>query len=201
MKKYGSTLDMNTKVKLFNEWLENGGIETIWSIDLLEDLKKVRKDSNGNVIEETVSPLVNAAMLAYSGSQMTAPFFSEKHISEYNTTLQKSLFFDQENIDTEEQFDEIFEKYIDSNQILFRGVREAKWRLYSSLQRNWLTRKLFETDTEYPDLLEKIIENARNEQGGVLIKFLKQNRIDANNDIAVLSFLQHYGCPTPLLVS
>ena len=135
-KKYGSSLNIDERVKLFNEWLESGGIKTIRSVQLLEDLIKVKGDENGKVIRETVSPLVNAAMLAYEGSRITPPFGSKEFISEYGSTLQKSLFFDQENIDTQEQFDILFEKLKGKQDTLFRGVREAKWRLYSSLQRN-----------------------------------------------------------------
>jgi hypothetical protein len=63
---------------------------------LLEDLLEVKSDADGNVIEETVSPLVNSAMLAHIGSQMMPPFGSKEFISEYETTLQKSLYFDQQ---------------------------------------------------------------------------------------------------------
>ena len=83
-KKYGSTLSIDERIKLSNEWLENGGIKTIWSVELLEDLIKVKADLDGKVIRETVSPLVNAAMLAYEGSQMTPPFGSKEFISEYD---------------------------------------------------------------------------------------------------------------------
>ncbi len=68
---YGSSLSLDERVKLFNEWLEDGGIKTIWSEDLLDDLIKVKAGADGKVIRETVTPLVNAAMLAYEGSQLT----------------------------------------------------------------------------------------------------------------------------------
>ncbi len=192
-KNYGSILSLDERVKLFNEWLESGGIKTIWSNQLLEDLIKVKSDKDGKVIPETVSSLVNAAMLAYEGTQYTPPFGS------YDSTLQKSLFFDQENIDTPEQFDKIYDELKEKQDTLFRGVREAKWRLYSSLQRHWIDKKMPKTDTSYQEFLELLLDNARNEQRKTLSKFLYPNRIDPNNDIAVLSFLQHYGCPTPLL--
>jgi len=198
-RKYGSSLSIDERVKLFNEWLESGGIKTIRSVRLLEDLMEVKSDQNGKVIRETVSPLVNAAMLAYEGSQTTPPFGSVEFLSEYNTTLQKSLFFAQENIDTPEKFDELFDELKVKEATLFRGVREAKWRLYSSLQRHWATKKLYDSNISYQEFLEQLVENSRKEQKETLSKFLSLNRIDPDNDIAVLSFLQHYGCPTPLL--
>ena len=198
-KKYGSSLTLDERVKLFKEWLDDGGIETIWSIDLLDDLLKVKFGINGKVIPETVSSLVNACMLAYEGDQISPPFESEKHLAEYGSTLQKSRYFDQINIDTKEQFDGLFEELKLKEGLLFRGVREAKWRLYSSLQRQWVTHKLYGTYTTYQEFLETLVEFARNEQKQALSKFLRLNKIDPENDIAVLSFLQHYGCPTPLL--
>lgn len=198
-KKYGSSLTLDERVNLFKEWLENGGIKTIRSKDLLQDLMKVKGDIDGKVIPETVSPLVNSAMLAYEGSQSTPPFESKEHMAEYGSTLQKSLYFDQTNIDTVEQFDEIFEELKNKEDLLFRGAREAKWRLYSSLQRHWVTDKLYESQVTYQEFLESLVEHARNGQKKALSKFLDLNGIDPNNDIAVLSFLQHYGCPTPLL--
>ena len=37
------------------------------------------------------------------------------------------------------------------------------------------------------------------QEGKILSKYLDKIGIDSENDLAVLSFLQHYGCPTPLL--
>lgn len=198
-KKYGSSLTLDERVKLFKEWLNDGGIETIQFPDLLEDLLEVKFDINGKVIPETVSSLVNAAMLAYEGDQTSPPFESEEFLSEYGSTLQKSRYFDQANIDTKEQFDSLFDELKLKEGLLFRGVREAKWRLYSSLQRQWVNHKLYESDVTYQEFLETLVEFARTEQKQALSKFLRLNRIDPENDIAVLSFLQHYGCPTPLL--
>lgn len=198
-KKYGSVISLDERVKLFNEWLESGGIKTIWSKQLLEDIMKVKSNQNGKVIPETVSSLVNAAMLAYEGTQYSPPFGSDENMAEYDSTLQKSLYFDQENIDNKEQFDKLYDQLKEKQDTLFRGVREAKWRLYSSLQQHWIKKKISKTDSTYQKFLESLVENARNEQRETLSKFLYLNRIDAQNDIAVLSFLQHYRCPTPLL--
>ena len=104
-----SNLDL--KIKLTTEYLDNGGYEKIWDIGLLEDLKLVKSGHDGKVDPHTVSTRVNAFMLAILASQLTPPFYSPNHISEYETTLQKSNSFDQVNIDTIEQFDKIYEEY------------------------------------------------------------------------------------------
>lgn len=199
MKKVDTSSNLNSRIQLFADWLNNGGVKTIWSQNLLEDLIKVKFDSNGNVDESTVSSVVRAAILAYEGTQFTPPTSSLEFMTEYQTTLQKALFFEQVNIDNEEDFDTIFEENKNSNGILYRGVSEAKWRLYSSLQRYWINEKIYEKGVDYRTFIENTILNAKKQQGNVLEKYFKKNGISPNNDIAVLSFLQHYGCPTPLV--
>lgn len=148
-----SNLDL--KIKLTKEYLDNGGYEKISFIHLLEDLKKIKVDALGKVDPETVSTSVNAFMMTVLANQLVPPLYSPNQISEYESTLQKSNSFDQENIDTVEQFDKIYEEYRDRTDFLFRGQREAKWRLYSKLQRHWISDKLSEKFEGYQELLEK----------------------------------------------
>lgn len=190
--------NLELKIKLFKEYLENGGLEKIHFPDLLKDILKVRKGHDGKIDPETVSPIVNAAMMALLGSHLSPPFYHPEHISEYRSTLQKNNSFVQENIDTVEQFDTIYEEYTAKEDTLFRGQREAKWRLYSKLQRLWLTERLFEKDN-YQGLIERMVEQGRQQYGQPIKELLQANHIDAENSIAVLGYLQHHGCPTPLL--
>lgn len=192
-------IDLDLKVKLYKEYLENGGYEKIPSVDLCKALVNVKTLPNGKVDPKTISPLANSAMLAYMASQFIEPFNSDEYLSQYETLLQKSIFFTQINIETKEEFDGVFEKYINCENILFRGLNEAKYRLYSSLQREWIISKLYKKYTSYELFLTTLIKNARTQEGGVLPKYLDKIKIDSENDLAVLSFLQHYGCPTPLL--
>lgn len=199
MKKVNASSNLNSRIKLFADWLNNGGVKTIWSNQLLEDLIKVKFDSNGNIDESTVSSVVRGALLAYEGTQLTPPLSSLELMTEYETTLQKALFFEQVIIDTKEDFDLIYEKNKNSKSILYRGVSEAKWRIYNSLQRHWINEKIYTKGIDYKTFIEKIIANAKAQQGGIIEKFFKKNGIGPENDIAILSFLQHYGCPTPLV--
>ncbi len=199
MKKVDISSNLNSRIKLFADWLNNGGVKTIWSNNLLEDLIKVKFNSDGNVDESTVSSVVRAALLAYEGTQLTPPAYSTEFMTEYETTLQKELFFEQVNIDSIEDFEEIFKEHKNSSKILYRGVSEAKWRIYSSLQRYWINEKIYIKGIDYKSFVEKIVLNAKKQQGNILENFFRKNGISPNNDIAVLSFLQHYGCPTPLV--
>lgn len=191
-----SNLDL--KVKLFNEYLENGGVEKIVFPNLLEDLIKVRSGPDGKVDPNTVSPLVNAAMLAHLGSHLSPPFFHSEHISEYKSTLQKNNSFVQKNIDTEKQFDEVYDEYKAKDNTLFRGQREAKWRLYSKLQRIRISEKLYEKE-DYQTFLIRLVELGKEAYSEPIQELLQTNHIDTTNSIAVLAYLQHHDCPTPLL--
>jgi len=138
-------------------------------------------------------------MLAILGSHMMQPFFHAEHISEYASTLQKANSFDQENIDTVEQFDKIYDEYKVKDDILFRGQREAKWRLYSKLQRQWILESLFAKEESYQKLIEKLVETGKADFSSQIQELLSVLHIDTENPISVLGYLQHHSCPTPLL--
>lgn len=187
-----SNLDL--KLQLTNEYLRSGGLETIRDNALLTDLINFnRNDLN------TVTPRMNAFMLAILGNHMTQPYFSEKHISEYDSFLQKSNLFDQKQIDTESDFDKIYDELKIVNHMLFRGQREARWRLYSTLQRFWIWDKLNESEKSYLLFLKKMIVLGEEKYKTTIEQILVENNIDSINDIAILGFLQHHETPTPLL--
>lgn len=194
-----SLLNLNERVDLYNDYLNNGGIEKLWDKRLLKDLMKVKKLTSGSVDINTISPLVNAAMLAHEADQRSGPVVSEKYISEYQSLFQKTRYFRQKNIETKNDFDEIFNEFKNKKDTLFRGLSAAKYRLYSSLQRNWISNKIYEKEKTYVILLRELIENAKKANGGVLKIYLEKINLSHESDIGILSFLQHYGCPTPLL--
>lgn len=191
--------NLDLKIKILREYLDNGGLQKIQLPRFLEDLTKIKYDKNGKVDPNTVSSIVGAMMSTLLMAHLTPPFLSPEYISEYRSTLQKANSFDQENIDTKEQFDKIYDEYSPKTDMLFRGQREAKWRLYSKLQRQWIIEKLSTTEKDYQSLLKKMIENGRSNFGKKIKELLSRHHIDSDNDVSVLGFLQHHGCPTPLL--
>ena len=187
-----SNLDL--KVQLTNEFLRSGGLESIRDTQLLDDLINFNKNDLN-----TVTSRLNAFMLSILGNHMTPPYFSENQISEYDSFLQKSNSFDQTQIDTEEEFDKIYDLLKEINHMLFRGQRESRWRLYSTLQRFWIWHKLNETEDNYLDFLQKMVNAGKLKYQGKIEEILDENHIDAINEIAILGFLQHHETPTPLL--
>jgi len=192
-----SNLDL--KVKYTNEYLINGGVEKIPDPNLLQALIDIKFDAQGEADPESVSPIANAFMMTILGSHLQAPFYSKEFISEYSSILQKSKCFEQTQIDTKEEFDKISDEYKDKTSMLFRGQREAKWRLYSNLQRNWILNKLYENEESFQSFLEKLVNNGENDFSDRIKEILAEYNIDSLNAISILGYLQHHSCPTPLL--
>jgi hypothetical protein len=192
-----SNLDL--KIQLTNEYLRTGGIEKIHDVGILQDLIDTKFDINGKAIPDSITPRLNAFMLAILGSQMQPPFHTEDHIAEYGSFVQKSLFFDQTEITTKGQIDELIVKYKDSKTHLFRGQSEAKWRLYSTLQRWWIWDKMEKSDKKFLEVLKNMILAGGNDYKKEINEILKKIDVDTINDVSILGFLQHHGCPTPLL--
>ena len=191
--------NLKLKIQLTNEYLRSGGVEKIFDPQLLQDLIDIEFNENGEANPNTVTPRANAFMLAILGSHTMPPLLHQEYISEYSSFVQKSLFFDQITIDTEEEVDKLFEKYKDKEDFLFRGQREAKWRLYSSLQRFWVWDKFVKNQKDFEDFLRKIVDKGKTQFSEPVKKLLKNIHIDTLNDISILGFLQHHNCPTPLL--
>ncbi len=190
-------MDADLKYKYFKEWLDNGG-DLIFP-PLIEDLKKIKFDDNGKVIAKSITPAINSAMLSIIATHLDNPHFDGKSLSEYKSIIQKEQFFDQINIEAKDEFDSFYKEYIEKKEILFRGVKESKWRLYNSLQRFWILNDYLKKEIPYQGFLKNLVDNARKQNNNLLTNFLKINGISPENDIAILSFLQHYGCQTPLL--
>jgi len=191
--------DLELKIKFTKEFLENGGIKRIPDIDLLEDLEQVRTGPDGQIDTDSISPRVNAFMRGILVSHQLPPVFVTGHISFYSSLLQKTNNFDQINIDTTEKFDEIYENFKLKDNILFRGQREAKWRLYSKLQRHWTLDNLFRKSKSYKTVIKRLIEFGKIKYEKQIKEILKSHNIDCINSVSILSFLQHHSCPTPLL--
>lgn len=190
---------LDLKIQFTNEYLRSGGMEKIRDPDLLQDFIDIQFDHNGKANPESVTTRVNAFMMVMLGSQLQPPYYSKDFVSEYSSILQKSKCFDQINIDTVEQFDKVYDEYKSKEDMLFRGQREAKWRLYSNLQRFWILNKQYEEENSFEKFLDKLVTNGKADYGENIKKILSEHNIDSLNAISILGYLQHHSCPTPLL--
>lgn len=191
--------ELNLRWKLFMDWYQNqGGSAIISAMGLDEDLKRVRVDAEGNVEHASTRGPINAMMLAMFGANLHPPPYSGKDQTVYGSLFNKSIFIAPEDVDTEEHFDRIWEAHLSRQGHFYRGQREAIWQLYTTGQRYWIKDRLHESEASYATFMQRTVANARTMRDGMLAKYLERIGMDPASDIAVLSFLQHHGAPTPL---
>lgn len=132
------------------------------------------------------------------------------NLEEYKTIEEKEKFFINGGIKVNFNLNKIFEEirkyYEDGDSYIFRGSSEAKYKMYSSAQRVYINQelhkqasKLEDIEEHYKDFINNLIENCKSWNNGVVKQLLVNSGIDENNSLAYLSYMQHFGVPTPLL--
>lgn len=118
-------------------------------------------------------------------------------LSEYNSLKEKNQYYNCTTIDNIQDFDNIFQDIVEhQSEYVFRSVNEAKFKLYSSAQRQWIWNDLFKNYYSYEDYINSRIVLVQKHQD--IISFFSNNKIPLN-DFAILALLQHYGQPSPLV--
>ena len=130
-------------------------------------------------------------------------------LEEYSTIKEKAAFFKNGDVKISVNIDAIFEKLSEFTEkgdgFIYRGCSEAKYKLYNSAQRIYMNQELHKQVPEdsisehYKNFITELIENCKTWNNGVVSKLLKNSGIDENNAIAYLSYMQHFGVPTPFL--
>jgi hypothetical protein len=136
----------------------------------------------------------------------------------YNSFSEKNEKFSQDQfayrIDTIDQFDEWYNSLTDkikqksekskidyvNTDNMFRGMGEAKHKLLTSSQRFWITNELEQwwRPKRYLEFIKVFVDNARSKL--LFRKVFEYYRLTPNQrDFPLLSILQHYGAPTPLM--
>lgn len=130
-------------------------------------------------------------------------------LEEYSKIEEKEEFFINGGIKVNHNIDKIFEEIRkfkeEGDSFIFRGCSEAKYRLYNSAQRLYITQELHKQvpsasiSEHYKNFITELIESCKNWNNGVVKRLLENAGIDENNSLAYLSYMQHYGVPTPFL--
>ena len=131
----------------------------------------------------------------------------------YNNLDEKRRFFSNGQkesfiIDTKKKLEEWFEEFHktnleekrkDATAIIYRGVTEAKYKLLTSAQRLWISNEMKQwANKDYLSFIISLISNAKNNP--VIKKvFDLYNYSSSEREFPILSLLQHYGAPTPLM--
>lgn len=119
------------------------------------------------------------------------------NLLEYNSLEEKMQFYNCTIINTEEDFNNIFKNIFDNqSEYVFRSVNEAKFKLYSSAQRQWIWNNLFNEYPSYKDYINSFIIKVQNHQH--IVSFFHSNHIPLN-DFVIFALLQHYSQPSPLV--
>jgi hypothetical protein len=192
------TDDFNARVHRFANWLKAGGLDTVWDMKMIDEIAAMKQDIEGNVVPESVGPLARSFMNALELGQSYGPPHRVGETYLYPSLDRKGVMFKQINIDTKEDLERIIAEELGRSKIIYRGMREAKWPLYTSLQRTWMTEKLPERGQEVGDFLKQLVHNARVAENGAIPEYLRRRGHGYETDMAILSFIQHYGGATPM---
>lgn len=119
-------------------------------------------------------------------------------LKEYSDFAEKGAMFDIHTINNKDELDRLVLSESKKNKTVYRGVSEAKYKIYTSAQREWITKELSKTTLKFDDFIEIMISEAKNRRRKLLERYFKSLNHNVN-DLLVLSFLQHYGAPSPLL--
>lgn len=117
-------------------------------------------------------------------------------LPEYHNFDKKNQLFNSQLINSKSEFDTFYTEIVNNKNAIFRGVHEAKYKIYTSAQREWITNNYNLQGIEYVDYIQSIIDNIKSNT--ILQSYYKSLNI-AQNDLLWLSLLQHFSAPTPLL--
>jgi hypothetical protein len=130
-------------------------------------------------------------------------------LEEYGDLKEKEAFFvngsSKVNVNLDLIFEKISEFQNEGDTFIYRGVSEAKRKLYNSAQRLYMGQDLHlqvpedHISDHYKKFIDQLIESAKNWNNGAIKNLLLNSDIMENNALAYLSFMQHYGVPTPFL--
>ena len=130
-------------------------------------------------------------------------------LEEYTSFEEKGKFFKNGELKITHNIETIFEKIKEFQEIgtswVYRGSGESKYKMYNSAQRLYINQELHKQVPEdrisehYRKFITELIAECKEWNNGVVVKLIKNSGINENNSIALLSYMQHYGVPTPFL--
>lgn len=126
-------------------------------------------------------------------------------IKTYSSLDEKKTFFqplkergkDYWTINTKSELDDFVELLSHQENNIYRGMKEAKYNMFTSLQRAYFTGEISST-TSSSDFIKNEIEQVKQCHDGFLPQYYRSMGIE-ETDFVYLSFLQHHRAPTPFL--
>jgi pyruvyltransferase len=166
------------------------------------------KDIENILVNEWYS-IARFDKINYRGILDVCPFKSE--LIDYNDLIpqlpQYISFVDKEQhyycneyIKTEAELDRMIQRLQPiEDALLFRGLNDARFKMFASSQRHWLQRTDWLArlgEQGYYDFIEKLIR--RTEQLQEVMLYMQHQGVH-NNDMYLLALMQHFGVPTPMI--
>lgn len=131
-------------------------------------------------------------------------------LQEYKDIKEKGPFFKNGEILIDSNINAVFDtiesfQKLKTSSWIYRGVSQAKYKFYSSSQRLYISQELHKQvpqdsiSEHYKNFIIQLIESSKEWNKGVVKNLLVHSGINESNSLAYLSYMQHFGVPTPLL--
>lgn len=120
----------------------------------------------------------------------------------YSNKAAKDLIFQPTAyLNHREEVDRLFGMFERSDVVdyYFRGMGKASYKLYTSGQRYRIENDILIDEIDGASLYQRILHRTRRAQGGVIEQLMDASGISRHDDIALFSYIQHHGGPSPFL--
>ena len=103
-------------------------------------------------------------------------------------------------ITNKNDFDTVWKNQKDEREFIYRGVNNATFKLYNSAQRFWINNEMERWGIDYHKMIEEILGRTKKQNNSLVLRYFQSLGIkDENNDMPILSFMQHHTGISPLL--
>lgn len=116
-------------------------------------------------------------------------------LPEYKELQDKGDYFDNYVIETPKNFEAFYSDFAQKEGLIYRGVNEAKFQIYTSAQRFWLTDNL-KSQSSFTEFIGKLLCKLKSDN--TIIEYLESTDV-TYNDVLGLAMLQHFGAPSTLI--
>lgn len=116
-------------------------------------------------------------------------------LPEYKELQDKGDYFDNYVIETPIKFEAFYSDFAQKEGLIYRGVNEAKFQIYTSAQRFWLTDNL-KSQSSFTEFIGKLLCKLKSDN--TIIEYLESTDV-TYNDVLGLAMLQHFGAPSTLI--
>lgn len=116
-------------------------------------------------------------------------------LPEYKDIQDKAYYFNNFVIETPKDFDTFYSDFAQKEGLIYRGVNEAKFHIYTSAQRYWLTDNL-KSQSTFTEFIGKLLCKLKSDN--TIVEYLESTDV-TYNDVLGLAMLQHFGAPSTLI--